>query len=89
MITGTTKTGFKFSVDPDAMRDMEVLELLADATEDGSKMPKFLTALLGATQRKALYDHVRNANGRVLFEAVEAETTDIFDALKGDGETKN
>ncbi len=89
MVEGTTKTGFKFSVDPEIMKDMEVIELLSDMMQDGTKTPKFLTLLLGAEQRKALYDHVRNGKGRVMYDKVEAEVSDIFDAIREAPATKN
>lgn len=89
MVKGTTSTGFEFEIDPDVMRDMEVIELIAATSEDGSKMPKMLTAMLGAPQKTALYDHVRNDKGRVLFDDVNKEMEEILSALAQDAQTKN
>ena len=89
MVKGTTSTGFEFEIDPDVMRDMEVIELIAATAEDGSKMPKMLTAMLGESQKAALYDHVRNDKGRVLFDDVNREMEEILSALAQNGQTKN
>lgn len=89
MVKGMTTTGFKFSVDPDAIKDMEFIELAAEADENGLAFPKLLVKLLGEKQKQALYDHVRNKKGRVMAEDVSKEITEIFDALKENSETKN
>lgn len=89
MVKGTTSTGFKFEVDPDVIRDMEVIELIADVAEDGSKMPKMLVAILGKAQKTALYNHVRNDSGRVLFDDVNREMEEIFATLAENSNTKN
>ena len=46
MVKGTTSTGFKFSVDPDAIKDMEFIELAAEAEDNGLVLPKMLVKLL-------------------------------------------
>lgn len=89
MVKGTTTTGFKFSIDPDAIKDMEFIELAAAADENGLMLPKMLVKLLGEKQKKALYDHVRNKKGRVMADDVSNEVTEMFDAIKEDGEAKN
>lgn len=89
MITGETKSGFKFSVDADAVKDMEFLELVGEAEDNPTKLGKMYECLLGKDQKKKLYDHVRNKNGRVPIDQVKAESDDIFDAINNDGETKN
>ena len=65
MIKGTTQTGFKFSIDPDAVKDMEFIELAADAEENGLLLPKMIEHILGKEQKKKIYDHVRNSKGLV------------------------
>lgn len=89
MITGETKSGFKFSVDADAVKDMEFLELVGEAESNPTKLGKMYECLLGKEQKKRLYDHVRNKEGRVLIDQIKAESDDIFDAINNDGETKN
>lgn len=81
MIKGTTKTGFQFCVDEDAMNDMELVDILADSTMDDSfRMSHVVRKLLPGDQRKQLYDHVR-IDGRVPVDAVTAEIADIFEAM--------
>lgn len=89
MITGVTKSGFEFSVDADAVKDMEFLELVGEAEGNPTRLGKMYECLLGKEQKKRLYDHVRNKDGRVLIELVKAESDDIFDAINNAGETKN
>lgn len=82
MVKGKTKTGFAFSVDENAMNDMELVDILADkATDESFRMSYILGKLLPADQKKDLYDHVRTASGRVPVDAVVAEIEDIFAAM--------
>ena len=80
-----TKTGFECEVDSEAVDDMEFFEKLAEMTESDAKavinMPKIVRALIGEEQKKALYDHCRNAAGRVPVKAVEDEIGDIMNGL--------
>lgn len=88
-IHGKTSTGFEFSVDPDAIRDMEFIELAAAVEDNGLLLPKMIECVLGVKQKQALYDHVRSANGRVLIDNINDEIKEIFDALNTNSETKN
>lgn len=82
MVNGKTKSGFAFSVDENAMNDMELVDILADkATDESFRMSYILGKLLPADQRKAMYDHVRTETGRVPVDAVVAEIEDIFAAM--------
>ena len=89
MVKGTTSTGFKFSIDPDAVKDMEFIELAADAEEKGLLLPKMIECVLGKEQKKKLYNHVRNSKGRVMIEDVSEEIKEIFSAVNSAKETKN
>ena len=89
MITRETKSGFKFSVDAEAVKDMEFLELVGEAETNPTKLGKMYECLLGKDQKKKLYDHVRNNNGRVPIDLIKAESDDIFDAINNADETKN
>lgn len=85
MIQGKTRTGFQFSVNPDSMNDMELVDILADDTMDDSfRMSHVVKKLLPGDQRKALYDHVR-VDGRVPVDAIANEVEDIFAAMKTPG----
>lgn len=85
-IKGKTKAGFAFSIDPEAMNDMEFLENLADVEENPAKLPKLITALLGKEQKRALYDHYRDENGRVPVDAVSSAFVEM---LKSSSHGKN
>ena len=89
MVEGTTKSGFHFVVDPDALQDMEFLDLVDEARTNPSKLGRMFEKLLGTAQKKALYDHVRNEKGMVLIDDVTVESDEIFDILNHADETKN
>ena len=83
---GTTRTGFAFEVDENAFNDMEVVDVLSSDEMDATyKMSFLVKRMLGAKQKKALYDHLRDASGRVPVDAVEREMEDIFDAFGQQG----
>ena len=79
MIKGKTSTGFEFEFDPDVIRDMEFIELAAEASENGTKYPALIEDALGKDQKKRLYDHVRNERGRVMLDDVRREFDEIFE----------
>lgn len=89
MVTGTTTTGFSYEIDPAVVSDMEFLEMVADASDNPLLLGRLLAALLGADQKKALYDHVRGTNGRVDVNDIEKEVTEIFEQINTNGATKN
>lgn len=89
MVKGTTKSGLKFSVDPDVINDMEFIELAASAGENGLALPRLIEWVLGEKQKKALYDHVRNAKGRVLVSDIKPEFDQILEAINKHNQTKN
>ena len=74
MIKGKTESGFNFKIDEATFNDMELLELLVDA-DNGNYLAisKVLDIILGQDQKKKLYDHVRNDNGRVQIDLVTNE----------------
>ena len=79
---GTTRTGFAFEVDENAFNDMEVVDVLSSEEMHSTyKMSFLVSRVLGAQQKKALYDHLRDASGRVPVDAVEWEMEDIFAAF--------
>lgn len=92
MIEGKTSTGFEFQVDEVSLNDMEFLEILVDVTGGSKAMfPAFLMRFFGAEQKKRLYDHCRNEEGRVPIDAVEKEVANVLEAIKngGNNEVKN
>lgn len=83
---GTTRTGFAFEVDENAFNDMEVVDVLSNEEMHATyKMSFLVSRVLGAKQKKALYDHLRDASGRVPVDAVEREMEDIFAAFGQQG----
>lgn len=88
---GKTETGFTFEISDEARDDMEMLEMLTTMSKgDLSVMPDLLVSLLGAEQKKKLYDHCRTKSGRVSAKRVGEELESIFKNLpKEDEEVKN
>ncbi|MCD8200735.1 MAG: hypothetical protein LUD47_01500 [Clostridia bacterium] len=79
MVKGTTKSGFKFSGDENAVDNMELIDALADLDSGNTlAISQVCKLLLGDSTRKALYDHVRTEDGRVPTEDVERELTEII-----------
>lgn len=87
MLKGKTKSGFKFQIDETIADDLELLEDIAKADKDVSVFPSVLEKILGEKQKKALYDHLRDENGRVSTKAAVDEFTEIMN-IAGE-ETKN
>ena len=79
-----TSTGFKFKVDEGVLDDMELLDAISELEDNPLKITRVVTLLLGEKQKKALYDHVRNDNGRVPAEALSKEIVEIFNLLQDD-----
>lgn len=90
MIKGTTESGFTFKIDPEDINDMEFLERLGIAFgEDVTKVPGIMTEILGADQRKRLYDHLRNEKGKVPIDVAMAEFDEILTIANESKEGKN
>ena len=79
----TTKSGFRCTVDEDAMDDMELLtDLTALDKGDTTALPSVIDRLLGSEGRAALYEHIRTSSGRVpITKAVEV-LSGIIEGLK-------
>lgn len=80
-VKGKTRHGFEFEIDKENV-DMELLDLLADSIENASLMGRVLTRLLGAEQKKAFYDFIRDEKGHVPIPLASEGIKDIFDAFK-------
>ena len=89
MVKGTTRGGFKFSIDPKNVKDMRVVELAAKATREPLYMPELASRILGESQKEALYKHLEDSKGRVDPERFGEELEDIMGAIDKDEETKN
>ena len=84
MITGTTSTGFAFSIPEEARDDWELVEALVRVDKgDVSATVDALRLLMGDEGYRALKEHCRRG-GRVSAGAMIAELREILehDALK-------
>lgn len=78
MIEGKTKTGFAYKIEDANLNNMELVDAIAEADGNPIAVSKVVLLLLGAEQRRALYDHLRTENGTVPVGAVTNAITDIF-----------
>lgn len=77
-----TNTGFSCVIDESTLNDMELLEDLAAIDKgDLARLPGAVERMLGADQKKALYDHVR-AGKRVPIDRVAEELGEIIASLR-------
>ena len=78
-IAGTTESGFRYTLPPDALDDYELLENLCDIDNgDVCKITGTARQLLGDAQIEALKDHVRKEKGRVPASKMIEEIIQIF-----------
>lgn len=83
MLTGNTKSGFKFEIDEEILDDYDFLELLCKIDEGATSLTiKMVDTLLGEEQKEKLKNHVRTENGKVSAKALLAEVMEIFNATK-------
>lgn len=78
MHTGITRSGFAFKINDASLNDFELVEMLADLDTNPLLLPKVVSKLLGADQKKRLYDHVRTEDGIVPANVITDEIMDIF-----------
>lgn len=82
MIKGKTKSGFKYEISDENINDYELFEVMAEIDENPLLLPKLLKMLLGAEQKDALIEHLRDENGKVSMEAIHGAVTEIFTVTK-------
>ena len=80
MIKGTTKTGFKYSIDPQVMDDFELIEYISQVEDNPILYPKLCEKLLGSNQKEKLINHVKalDENGVAKISLINQELEDIF-----------
>lgn len=78
MLKGKIASGFEFEIDEKALDNMELVDAIAEADENPVAISRVIKLLLGAKQRKALYDHLRAENGNVPIKSVSAAVAEIF-----------
>lgn len=81
MVEGVTKSGFAFTVDVNAINDMEIIDAFVEI-QDGNPAAynTVVKKLFTPEQKKALYDHVRE-NGRVPLDKLALEINDILSLM--------
>ena len=77
---GKTSTGFEFDIEDERLDDMELVDIMAEIDENPLLMAKLCKMLLGDEQKKRLYDHLRNEEGRVPIEATTNAIQEIFNS---------
>lgn len=75
MINITMGDGFKIQLDENVFDDFELVELYANVAKNPIWIGDLTEKLLGAEQKKALIEHLRDENGKV-------HTTAVMNALK-------
>ena len=75
MINITMGNGFKIQLDENVFDDFELVELYAKVAKNPIWIGDLAEKLLGAEQKKALIEHLRDENGKV-------RTTAVMNALK-------
>ena len=83
---GKTSTGFEFDIEDERLDDMELADIMAEIDENPLLMSKLCKMLLGDEQKKRLYDHLRNEEGRV---PIDATTNAIQEIFNSPGDLKN
>lgn len=83
---GVTKSGFEYQINAELLNDMELLDAIAEMEDNPLNLSKVVRKVLGESQRKALYDHVRDESGKVTVDAVSEEFVEI---LCGTSQGKN
>ena len=83
-IKGTTKNGFEFCVNPNALDDFELIDMIGQLDEGKiQNLPKIYEKMLGLEQKNALCNHLRTEDGRVPVVDMKDALIDIINALKG------
>ena len=75
MIRGKLGSGFEFKLEDEIFDDFELVELFAKVAKNPIWIGDLAEKLLGAEQKKALIEHLRDDNGKV-------HTTAVMNALK-------
>ena len=82
MVRCETRTGFVCELAENVMDNMELLDVMADETvEMAFRASAAVKMILGAEQRKKLYDHLRTEDGRVPVAAVNEALEDILQSF--------
>lgn len=86
MISGETKSGFKFKISKARLDNYELIESLSEVDENPLLLPKTVNLLLGKEQTVKLKDHLRDNEG---FVPTDKLTDEIMEIFQSQSETKN
>jgi hypothetical protein len=81
MINITMGDGFKIQLDENVFDDFELVELYAKVAKNPIWIGDLAEKLLGAEQKKALIEHLRDENGKVHTSAVMNALKEIEEAI--------
>lgn len=85
----TTRSGFQYKIDKEALQDdWDFIELFGELEDKPNLMPRAVKKLLGEAQYKKLKEHCVK-DGRVSGLMMSAEIEDIFQNLGEGAATKN
>lgn len=75
-------SGLEMELNEKVMDNMELVDTLAEAAdEDPLAVSRMVKLVLGAENRKKLYDHMREKDGRVPVAQVSDALKEIFEAF--------
>lgn len=80
-VKGKTKSGFEFEFDDDVV-DMEMLDCLVEAEDNPAYIGRIIGLMLGKEQKKRLYDHLRDENGKVSIEKTAECLIEFFNTIR-------
>lgn len=81
MKTVELSNGFKVTISENAMDNMELVDALAEMTDDNPlEVSKVCTMVLG-DNKKELYNHIRTEDGRVPVKEVSKCIKEIFESF--------
>ena len=78
MVSGKTKSGFKFKISKARLENYELIESLSEVDENPLLLPKTVNLLLGKEQTGKLKDHLRDKDGLVPTDKLTNEIMEIF-----------
>ena len=81
MVRGKLGSGFEFKLDDDIFDDFELVELFAKVAKNPIWIGDLAEKMLGADQKKALMEHLRDENGKVRTSAMMQALKEIEDAI--------
>lgn len=82
LITGKTKSGFKYQIQKEQVENYEFMEVVGEAESNPLLVPKVINMLLGKEQVNVLKDHLRTEDGFVPAEKMIEEFKEVMENPK-------